>query len=43
MAFWIATALILAALATALTVLRPGRTLPEQPVEPVEEPLPAAA
>ncbi len=43
-AFWIATLLILAALATALTVLRPGRrTASEQPVEPVEEPLPAAA
>ena len=36
--------LILAALATALTVLRPGRrTASEQPVEPVEEPVPAAA
>jgi EmrB/QacA subfamily drug resistance transporter len=42
-AFWIAAVLIVAALATALTVLRPARTAAEQPVEPVEEPLPAAA
>jgi EmrB/QacA subfamily drug resistance transporter len=43
-AFWIATVLILAALATALTVLRPARTAPEPVVEPVEEePVPAAA
>ena len=43
-AFWIAMVLILAAVATALTVLRPARTAPEPAVEPAEdELLPAAA
>ena len=43
-AFWIAAVLILAAVATALTVLRPARTAPEPTVEPAEEELlPAAA
>jgi EmrB/QacA subfamily drug resistance transporter len=43
-AFWIAMVLILAAVATALTVLRPARTVPEPAVEPAEEELlPAAA
>ena len=43
-AFWIATLLIVGALATALTALRPARTAAEQPVEPVEEePVPVAA
>ena len=35
--------LIVAALAIALTVLRPARTAPLQQVEPIEEPLPVAA
>ena len=43
-AFWIAMVLILAAVATALTVLRPARTAPAPAVEPAEEELlPAAA
>ena len=42
-AFWIATGLIVAALAIALTVLRPARTAQLQQVEPIEEPLPVAA
>jgi EmrB/QacA subfamily drug resistance transporter len=42
-AFWIATVLILAALAIAVTVLRPARTTQAQPVEPVGEPVPVAA
>jgi EmrB/QacA subfamily drug resistance transporter len=42
-AFWIATVLIVAALAIALTVLRPARTVEQQPVEAVEEPVGAAA
>ena len=43
-AFWIAAVLIVAALATALTVLRPARTAPVQPGEPIEQdPVPVAA
>ena len=42
-AFWIATGLIVAAVAIALTVLRPARTTQQQPAERVEELLPAAA
>jgi len=42
-AFWIATGLIVAALAIAVTVLRPARTAQLQQVEPIEEPLPVAA
>ena len=43
-AFWIAAVLIVAALATALTVLRPARTAPVRAVEPIEqEAVPAAA